>query len=98
MIEFTQLDFINETKETNITSKTQLTLKLMFKSSKNVDKETEMFLKSKSITIRVVTSIEGFTEALYESKAKVFRLKSTASGFRSFAKFTYDKSKNKQYS
>ena len=56
-----------------------------------------MFPKSKSITIRIGRSIERLIKLLYESKVKVFRVKSTASVFCSFVKFTHDKSKNKQY-
>lgn len=42
--------FINELKETNITRNIHLILKFMLKSTKDVDEEIEMFLKSKSIT------------------------------------------------
>lgn len=45
--------FINELKETNITRNIHLILKFMLKSTKDVDEEIEMFLKSKSITVTV---------------------------------------------
>lgn len=45
--------FINEMKETNITRNIHLILKFMLKSTKNVDEEIEMFLKSKNTTVTV---------------------------------------------
>lgn len=50
--------FINEMKETNITRNIHLILKFMLKSTKDVDEEIEMFLKSKNtiVTVRRSTS------------------------------------------
>lgn len=45
--------FINEMKETNITRNIHLILKFMLKSTKDVDEEIEMFLKSKNTTVTV---------------------------------------------
>lgn len=45
--------FINEMKETNITRNIHVILKFMLKSTKDVDEEIEMFLKSKNTTVTV---------------------------------------------
>ena len=45
--------FINKMKETNITRNIHLILKFMLKSTKDVDEEIEMFLKSKNTTVTV---------------------------------------------
>ena len=45
--------FINEMKETNIMRNIHLILKFMLKSTKDVDEEIEMFLKSKNTTVTV---------------------------------------------
>lgn len=45
--------FINEMKETNITRNIHLILKFILKSTKDVDEEIEMFLKSKNTTVTV---------------------------------------------
>ena len=58
--------FVNEMKETNITCNIHLTLKFIFKSSKDVDEEIEMFLKSKNITVAVGRSTVELIRFFYK--------------------------------
>lgn len=65
-------DFINNIKKTNNLRELQVFVKIMFKSSNNVDEERELYLKSTNIIANFSASAKQLIEILCDSLFKTY--------------------------